>query len=273
MPRRKPGRAALGSRIHEARVRRGLTAAKLAQRTNISQSSLSRFERDESQPSFADVCAIASALGWPLLYFATGRERTGDDERDLIAHLSFWGLDLVAGESPLIGEARPLEELVCDALALESSPRLTESVPALLLRNDFGVDDLIGQAQRAPRVVRRLGWAAELSEWIASQLSVELLPPSVVLHLKRLRSHCWTQFQAEQRRHTGNWRDLWDWFGTENEPVPEAFSGGDEEEWADRLVRGLPPITKKWLVFYDARQEAFRDRARAILGVRRSARK
>src|SRR4051812_45130645 len=106
--RRRATSTEFGSNLRSARSRAGITLTSLAGRSGVSLSSLSRFEAGASQPGFADACAIARALGAPLLLLADGRDRTSSDPRDLISHLAYWGLnDLASAEITLIGEARP----------------------------------------------------------------------------------------------------------------------------------------------------------------------
>ena len=108
--------------------------------------SLSRFESGRAQPSFGDVCVIAQDLGWPLLYFATGRERRADDTRALAIELHFWGLrDIRLGKRVLLREVRAFEESLADAVAGFVDARVLEALPALLLRNRFEPQELIVQ--------------------------------------------------------------------------------------------------------------------------------
>ena len=87
MARRSRKWQPIGKWLRNARKSAGLSVSTLSSRTGVSISSLTRFESDRAIPSFGDVCAIAQELGWPLLYFATGLERTGDDTRALAAQL------------------------------------------------------------------------------------------------------------------------------------------------------------------------------------------
>ena len=158
--RRRSPSTDFGQHLRSARIRAGINLTRLATRSGVSVSSLSRFEAGASQPGFADACAIAKALGTPLLFLADGRDRTSNDPRDLIAHLAFWGLnDLAPGEVALIGEARPFEGLIAVSLTDAGTPRILESIPALLLKNEFSVAELVAQAVGAG-VLHRLGWLA-----------------------------------------------------------------------------------------------------------------
>lgn len=93
MPRRSPRKhEPIGPRLRTARNDAGLTLKEAADLTGISAASLSHFETNRSQPSFGDICLFAEKLAWPLLFFATGRLRTGTDGRALAAQLFHWGL-------------------------------------------------------------------------------------------------------------------------------------------------------------------------------------
>ena len=97
--RRRALSADFGHYLRLARLRSGMSMSALAARSGVSLTSLSRFEGGTRQPGFADACDLARALGTPLLFLADGRDRTGSDSRDLIAHLAHWGLnDLAPGE-------------------------------------------------------------------------------------------------------------------------------------------------------------------------------
>lgn len=134
----------IGEWLKKARRDADLTLSELARLTGVSSSALARFESNRAVPSFADVCVIAQRLRWPLLYFATGRERTGNDRRALAAQLFYWGLrDLRLAERVLLGEIRAFEELIAEVVAGDPSPRVLEALPALLLRNKFVASEII----------------------------------------------------------------------------------------------------------------------------------
>ncbi len=220
--------------------------------------SLSRFEAGVRQPAFADACAIAQALGTPLLFLADGRDRTGSDPRDLIAHLGYWGLnDLAPGEVSLFGEARPLEGLIAVSLTEAGTPRILESIPALLLKNDFSVTDLEAQATAA-RALHRLGWLAEVAEWIGSQLPVSRIHPSASTKLKQVREVAWNRRQQDFATTSRAPRSLegWDLFGKRE-------SSSDKESF--KRLGHSSPIAKKWRIAYATPQADFLTRARDIL--------
>jgi transcriptional regulator with XRE-family HTH domain len=160
----------IGHWLKSARKDAGLTLQDLANRTGVSTSSLARFEADRATPAFGDICVIAQQLGWPLLYFATGQERTGDDTRTAVTHLRFWGLgDIRLPEPALLGEARPFEEVIADVVSRPVNQRVLAALPALLLRNRFEPTRLISDAQ-ALGSLRRIGWLADVAEHVSREL-------------------------------------------------------------------------------------------------------
>jgi len=257
MPRRAL-QSDFGRHLRSARVRAGITSSTLAARSGVSVSSVSRFEAGISQPGFADACAIAKVLGTPLLFLADGRDRTGSDPRDLIAHLAYWGLnDLAPGEVALVGEARPFEGLIASCVTDAGTPRILESIPSLLLKNDFSALELEAQATGVG-VLHRLGWLAEIAEWIASQISVSRIHPSASAKVTQVRRSAWNRRQRDfaklskpPRRTEG-----WDLLGN-----PEVSADGE----AVKRLGNSSPIAKKWKIAYATPQEEFLTRARDIL--------
>jgi transcriptional regulator with XRE-family HTH domain len=244
-------------------VRAGITSSTLARRSGVSVSSVSRFEAGISQPGFADACAIAKALGTPLLFLADGRDRTGNDPRDLIAHLAYWGLnDLAPGEVALVGEARPFEGLIVSCVTDAATPRILESIPALLLKNDFSVLELEAQAIGIG-VLHRLGWLAEIAEWIASQISVSQIHPSASGKVKQLRRSAWNRRQKDVAKlsTSAHQPEAWDFLGN-NE--------GKTDSQSFKRLGNSSPITKKWKIAYATPQDDFLTRARDILAAHES---
>lgn len=257
--RRRTHSADFGQHLRSARLRSGMSLSALAARSGVSLTSLSRFEGGTRQPGFIDACDLARALGTPLLFLADGRDRTGSDSRDLIAHLAHWGLnDLAPGEVALIGEARPFESLIATSLTDAATPRILESIPALLLKNDFSAPELEGQAT-GERVLHRLGWLAELAEWIAAQLPVSRAHPSASSKVRQVRQAAWNRRQQDFAKlsKAARWPEGWDLFGK----TPASLKGGASKHPAD-----TSPIAEKWKVAYPAPQEDFLARARDILG-------
>lgn len=187
-------------------------------------------------------------LGRPLLYFATGRDRTGNDPRDLAAHLASWGLgDVLASEVPLIGETKPFDWLIAEVLSRNDVPRILEAVPGLLLRNEFDAADMIRACKRT-RTTHRLGWLAEIAEKIASKVPVAKIDPQATARIATIREEAW-------RKRRGEAATVWDNFGVE----PDERGGS--------LVGGLPPLAEKWRIRYRTPQAQFLERARENLGI------
>jgi transcriptional regulator with XRE-family HTH domain len=258
--RRRVTSSDFGQRLRSARGRAGVTLTSLAARSGVSLSSLSRFESGASQPAFEDVCAIARTLGAPLLYLADGRDRTGNDPRDLIAHLAYWGLnDLAAGEKALIGEARSFEGLIADSLVGATTPRILEGIPALLLKNDSSVHELVAEAARA-EVLYRLGWLTEIAEWIAGQISVNRIHPSAFANVREVRLVAWKSRLNELKgAKPSRGLEGWDLIGQ----LPSQNRTKDDIALREKI----PPIASKWRIAYWTPQEDFLARARDILAV------
>jgi transcriptional regulator with XRE-family HTH domain len=64
--RRKP---AVGAQVHRWRAERGLTLARLAERTGLNIGYLSQIENDKAQPSLTCLASLADALEVPISWF------------------------------------------------------------------------------------------------------------------------------------------------------------------------------------------------------------
>ena len=64
--RRKP---AVGAQVHRWRAERGLTLARLAERTGLNIGYLSQIENDKAQPSLTCLASLADALEVPIAWF------------------------------------------------------------------------------------------------------------------------------------------------------------------------------------------------------------
>ena len=244
MPRRRERQGdPLGKRFRQARQDRGLTLQEAADRTGIAASSLSRFESDQSQPSFDDVGIIAREYGWPLVYFATGRLRTGADIRALAAHLFHWGLrDVTDSERPILGEVRAFEDVVPESVREGAPTTLIEAVPALLLRNDFDPDDLLASARRFA-TVRRVGWLNEVAEQISRKLELRWIHPDAARTVRTTWIAAWAEIASDGS----------------DEDAPET----DRD---DTVKDDIPPVTRRWGIRSGLSLDDFLNRGRAILG-------
>lgn len=119
------------------------------------------------------------------------------------------------------------------------------------------VADLEAQAT-AVRVLHRLGWLAELAEWIASQLPVSRIHPSASAKLKQVRETAWNRRQQDFATPARAPRGLegWDLFGKRE-------SSSDKESF--KRLGHSSPIAKKWRIAYATPQADFLTRARDIL--------
>lgn len=245
MARRKRRWQSIAPWLKAARNEAGLTLSDLASRTGISAPSLSRFESNKAEPSFADVCVIAQQLGWPLIYFAVGLERTGDDTSSLLAELHFWGLrDILRAEPILLGEVRTFEELFADAGARVLDSRVLEALPALLLRNRFETQELLARAN-ANASIRRVGWLAEVAAEIAETLPRVAVQSEARRRLQSIRNAAWDAPAPEQADYLG----------------PLASQRFRARVWNDS-----PPVARRWKIACDMTLEQFHDRAESVLG-------
>ena len=275
MPRRSPSkREPIGQRIREARNDLGLTLKEIAGLTGISAASLSRFESNQSQPSFDNVCLIAEKLGWPLLYFAAGRLRTGTDARALAAQLYYWGLrDLHVSRRPVLGEVRAFEEVLTEGVRDGASARVIEAVPALLLRNDFAPDDLVASARRYG-TLRRVGWLSEVAERISGKIELRWIHPDAAVNLRRAWKSAWNELKKVAPRGEAF---LVETILVEDAAQPEYISpaspGGSSGRAGDTDLPGRewhesPPVTRRWGIAFDLSLDDFARRARSILRAR-----
>jgi transcriptional regulator with XRE-family HTH domain len=234
----------IGRRLKDARNDAGLTLSELAKLTGISVASLSRFESDRAEPGFGDVCVIAQQLGWPLLHFATGRKRKGDDTRALATELHFWGLrDVLLAERILLGEVRTFEELFADAIARVPDSRVLEALPGLLLKNPFETQELLIHSA-AYASIRRVGWGAEVAEEIAKKLPRDFVQPEASRRLQRIQSAAWKERAPSEPDYIG--------------PLVS-------QKFRDRVWNDSPPIARRWKIACDISLDQFLERAKSVL--------
>ena len=245
MARRTKKWRPIGLRLKQARNDAGLTLSELANLTGISVASLSRFESDRAAPGFGDICVIAQQLGWPLLHFATGRKRKGNDTSALATELHYWGLrDLQIAERILLGEVRIFEELFADTLARVIDPRVLEALPALLLRNPFETQELAVQST-AYASIRRVGWLSEVAEEIAQKLPRDSFHPEAGRRLHVIQSAAWEQPPPTE---------------------PDYIGPLTSQEFRDRVWNDSPPIARRWYIACDIPLDQFLTRAESVLG-------
>jgi len=245
MARRKRKWRPIGNWLRAARKEAGLTLAELERLTNVSISALGRFESDRAVPSFDDVCLIAQQLGWPLLYFATGRERTGNDRLALTAQLYYWGLrDVSLPERLLIGEVRAFEDLAAEVLAGDPSSRVIEAFPGLLLRNKLEPAELIAYGRRYGSL-RRLGWLADVAAVISDRIPREYIHPD---------ASRWLSAVVASARDEG----------TANE-IDHIFPIAKPSVSAKRAWSDSPPLTRRWKIACDITLLQFQSRTLSIL--------
>ncbi len=244
MARRTRKWQAIGQWLKTGRKDAGFTLFELASRTGISTSALARFESDRAVPSFDDVCVIARQLDRPLLYFAMGRERTGDDTRSLAAQLRFWGLrDVRLAEPVLFGEAIAFEELIAKVVARIVAPRIVEALPALLLKNKFEADELIMNA-KANGNLRCLGWLSDVALNISEKLPLEYIRPDSRRRLQTVVAAAWARHVPDEIDYVA-------------EPTSELLR---QRVWEDS-----PPVARRWRIGCAITLTQYLNRARSIL--------
>jgi transcriptional regulator with XRE-family HTH domain len=220
----------VGRWLRTARKSAGLSLSELASRTGVSLPSLARFESDRAIPSFGDVCIIAQQPGWPLLYFATGLERSGDDIRATVAQLRFWGLrDVHAAETVLLGEVSPFEELLASVTRGSVNLRLLDGLPALLLRNRFDPAEVISHGESTGSL-RRLGWLADVAVYVSERLPPRCSQPDAKRKLDAIKR------AAENQLAGPTDRDEIDYLGV--------VSVSSSSQARDRLWKSSPPLTR-----------------------------
>jgi hypothetical protein len=213
---------------------------------------LVRFESDRAIPSFGDVCVIARELGWPLLYFAAGVERTGDDTRAVVAQLRFWGLrDVHAAETLLLGEVRPFEELLAGAISGNVNLRILEALPALLLRNRFEPTELISGGEFRGTLLR-LGWLADVASYVSERLPPSYSQPDSKRRLDSIKK------AAEKKIPSKSDLDTIDYLGV--------LTVSSSRESRERAWKSSPPLTRRWKIGCDLKLDAFLKRASSLLG-------
>jgi transcriptional regulator with XRE-family HTH domain len=245
MTKRKRRWHPIGQWLRTARKDAGLTFAELERLTGVSSSSLVRFESNRAVPNFGDVCLIAQQLSWPLVYFATGRDRTGHDPAALAAQLHYWGLkDLSLPRRVLFGETRPFEELVAEAVTADPSPRVLEGIPGLLLRNKVDVAELLASARRYLGI-NRLGWLADVAQTVSRRIPQEYVHPDAPRQLRAVLADTEKTASPEEIDYV---------FGE----IPSSASG-------QRVWSASPALTKRWRIACDISLNQFQERAISIL--------
>jgi hypothetical protein len=138
-----------------------------------------------------------------------------------------------------------------------STPRILESIPALLLKNDFSAGELEAQATAAG-VLHRVGWLAEIAEWIAGEISVSRIHPSAFSKVRQVRQAAWNRRLHDYAKSSKapRWPESWDLV---RNPAARPDRGA-----AKPLAR-ISPIAKKWKIAYSTPQEDFLARARDVL--------
>ena len=64
-----------GEKLRKARLYRGLTLTELAEETGVSKQALSKYEKNQNEPTPSNLFALARSLNFPISYFRMFRSR------------------------------------------------------------------------------------------------------------------------------------------------------------------------------------------------------
>lgn len=109
-------RNAMGPRIRELRIERGLTLDELARAANISASHLSRLERGQTAPSFKVAADIARVIGVKPSDLAVIQREQSDVDRQLVEALVARGL------------TEEMAQHICDRISTTARAALLEAL-------------------------------------------------------------------------------------------------------------------------------------------------
>ncbi len=237
---RKPGRTFthLGRHLRAARIACRLSQGRLAARSGLDQTHISRFERGARQPTLDQLARLAAALAVPVQWFINGSERPGSDYREIAVELYRLGIhDLALGGAVVPGACRPVEEVLTLAVSGDRvDPRVIEALPAVLAWNpwDAGVLEAYGRRGDS-RAAHRLAWLTSVAWTIQTNEGF----PGGTRNSSRFEAFCRTIRPPEAPDSLG--------FPT--------------------LDDALPPVSRRWNVTYAADLNTFRRRAEHLLSL------
>jgi transcriptional regulator with XRE-family HTH domain len=231
--------AGLGTRLAAARTARGLTQADLARRCHLHQQQIAFWEQGLRLPRLDQILRLAAALDAPLQLFLSGTNRPPSGLRSTAIELRSLGLVDLWVEAPLVpGAFRPPEQLLALTLRPEEpEARVVEGIPAVLAWNRWNTTLL--RAFGVGRIGWRLGWLAEVALTLHRMAGFPGGCPGRD-DLARLVSRLKTPPT-----------DHWDSLGKPGAKPPRS------------------PVWKRWRISYAADLSAFRERAEAILALRK----
>jgi transcriptional regulator with XRE-family HTH domain len=169
--------------ISAARRRRGLTQKDVASRLRLTQASYSKIESGRSGLSFELARRLAHVFEIPLQWALTRTFEPGDRVADLVYELRHYGItDLRAGDAPLPGAFRGVEQVVALALRGRPSPRIVDALPWVLLSNVVRPEVLVGYG-RSLGVAQRVAWICDVALALADRGQGRTESPDVAPNL------------------------------------------------------------------------------------------
>ncbi len=241
--------AHLGRNVAAARRMRGITQGGLGARCGLSQGSISAIESDRQRPSLDQFFRIARALDVPIQRLIDGRERPGDDLRDIASQLRSLGIvDLHVSGAKVPGAFLRTEEVISLAVQPdEPDPRVILALPAVLAWNDW---DYYALAYVCPdtnpsdpehdvlwRTQRRISWLSDITVAIDQRRGF----PGGCKNTQQLTSFK-EQFRRNMSPH-GHWHSL-------GRPMSKEPTS---------------PIWRRWRINFDAQLSDFEERARQLV--------
>lgn len=232
----------LGANLQRARLEGGLSQARLAEESGLSQAQVSLYEAGRRLPSLGQFVRLARALDVPLQRLLTGTDRPGEELEDLALELRRLGAsDLWVAEARVPGAARRPEEVIALAVSGGSpDPRVVETLPALMSWN--AIRPAILKAHGiVTRSTRRLAWLAD-----------------VALAIDRRGGFPGGCRRGPLERFVGS------------VGLPPRGAAWDD---LGRPTEGTPasPVWRRWKIRYDATPEDFARRARALASTREAS--
>jgi transcriptional regulator with XRE-family HTH domain len=229
----------LGRWLAKARTRQGLTQKQLAVRAGISQPRISGIEKGALLPTLPQFIRLARALVAPLQWFLNGSVMPGTEVPDFALQLQWLGVvDLLVPNAAVPGAFRPIEQvLTLAASGDQPNPRIIEAIPAILAWHRWS-PSLLREYSRAPhcRASIRLAWLADVALTIHRTTGF----PGGCPQRENLESFVGPLSKATKL------------------PLTNDDLGRPGEESA------LPPVSKRWMISYDAPLSAFSERAKHL---------
>jgi transcriptional regulator with XRE-family HTH domain len=213
----------------------GLTQKELAVRAGVSQPRISGIEKGDMLPTLPQLIRLARALLVPLQWFLNGSVIPGREVPDFALQLQWLGVvDLFVSDTRVPGAFRPIEQVLVLAVSgNQPNPRIIEAIPAVMAWNRWSPSRLREYSRpRASRESIRLAWLADVALTIDRTMGF----PGGCPQRKSLESFVGPLSKGKLTLRN----DDLGYPGEEN---------------------ALPPVSKRWMIGYDARLSTFAERA------------